>query len=86
MGQSNTHVFVDKCCVSAFPSSNTSTAAPQCHKTGLNPCGAEAVKEVSLACDFVFIEVRISELSNIYLNCMSEASKIVQNKAYSILV
>lgn len=81
-----TYVFVYECCVSAFPGCDTSTAVPQCYKTGLNPRSAEAVEEISLASNLVFVEVRISKFSNVHLNLMSEISNIVQIKAYSVLV
>lgn len=63
----STYVFVDKSRVGSLPSCDTSTAITQSHETRLNPSGAEAIEKVGLAGDLILVEVRITQLANVYL-------------------
>jgi hypothetical protein len=65
------YIFVHKGGIGALPGRDTSTAVAQCHETGLNPRSAKAVEEVSLASDFVLVEVGIAKLSNVDLRFVS---------------
>jgi hypothetical protein len=62
-----TYVFVFKSSVSAFPSRDAAAAVAQCDEARVYVRGAEAVEEISLAGDFAFVEVSVSEFSDVDL-------------------
>jgi hypothetical protein len=62
-----TYIFIFKRGISSLPGCNSAAAIAQRDETGLDPGRAEAVEEVGLPGDFVFVEVGVAELANVDL-------------------